>query len=146
MANFMLTKENSSAECSPTKVSFRLRPFPYLCFFAWLFTCSHRLPYSILQEEYKKQLAGNLLKDPQVRILAFKSKPPPPPEGFENPLKLLYSQNTISGAGKPRKIFRHVPQVCCWVSQSPLLFGPSIRRQRLTGRISYMHADCRESS
>lgn len=89
MANFMLTKENSSAECSPTK------------------------------EEYKKQLAGNLLKDPQVRILAFKSKPPPPPEGFENPLKLLYSQNTISGAGKPRKIFRHVPQTAERVLDAP---------------------------
>lgn len=67
-----------------------------------------------LQEEYKKQLATNLLCvdniQRQSRILAFKSKPPPPPEGFENDRKFLYSQNVAPGQAKPRAQFRHVPQ------------------------------------
>ncbi|CAM6100936.1 unnamed protein product [Calypogeia fissa] len=64
-------------------------------------------------EEYKKQLAGNLLRennDGNTRILAFKSKPPPPPEGFENSRKLLYSQNFASSPTKAKKMFRHIPQ------------------------------------
>lgn len=67
-----------------------------------------------LQEEYKKQLAENLLRcnnhQRQSRILAFKSKPPPPPEGFENSRKSLYSQNASPGESKPRAYFRHIPQ------------------------------------
>jgi cell division cycle protein 20 (cofactor of APC complex) len=66
------------------------------------------------QEEYKKQLAGNLLKesnDGNTRILAFRSKPPPPPEGFENSRKLLYTQNFASSPTKAKKMFRHIPQV-----------------------------------
>ncbi len=67
-----------------------------------------------MQEEYKKQLAENLLNvengQKQTRILAFKSKPPPPPEGFDNGRKLLYSQNLAGGQTKPRKMFRHIPQ------------------------------------
>jgi len=67
-----------------------------------------------VQEEYKKQLAENLLRvdnsQRQSRILAFKSKPPPPPEGFVNDRKFLYSQNTAPGQAKPRALFRHIPQ------------------------------------
>lgn len=66
------------------------------------------------QEEYKKQLAENLLRldnsQRRSRILAFKSKPPPPPEGFVNERKCLYSQNTTPGQAKPRALFRHIPQ------------------------------------
>lgn len=66
------------------------------------------------QEEYKKQLAENLLRidngQRQNRILAFKSKPPPPPEGFENERKSIYSQNIEPGQVKSRKAFRHIPQ------------------------------------
>eukprot|EP00475_Leptophrys_vorax_P032985 TRINITY_DN5151_c0_g1_i4.p1 TRINITY_DN5151_c0_g1~~TRINITY_DN5151_c0_g1_i4.p1 ORF type:complete len:594 (+),score=14.02 TRINITY_DN5151_c0_g1_i4:237-1784(+) len=73
-------------------------------------------------EQYKKQLAENLLREaPSAtansadsaasagsKILAFKTKPPPPPEGFENPTRVLYSQATA--AGPSRKAFRYVPQ------------------------------------
>ena len=65
-----------------------------------------------LQEEYRKQLAGNMMNK-SSRILAFKSKPPPPPEeGFERNARLLYSENIqSSSAPKRNKIFRHIPQV-----------------------------------
>lgn len=70
--------------------------------------------HSPSKEEYKKQLAENLLRcnnhQRQSRILAFKSKPPPPPEGFENSRKSLYSQNASPGESKPRAYFRHIPQ------------------------------------
>ena len=67
----------------------------------------------MLQEEYRKQLAGNMMNN-SSRILAFKSKPPPPPEGFERNARLLYSENIQSSASsgpKRNKIFRHIPQV-----------------------------------
>ncbi|KAJ7525914.1 hypothetical protein O6H91_17G074000 [Diphasiastrum complanatum] len=85
VANFMLGKENSKNDLSSSK------------------------------EEYQKQLAGNLLRDTnaihsQSRILAFKSKPPPPPEGSDRETKLLYSENTVPGAVKSRREFRHIPQ------------------------------------
>ncbi|KAI5084675.1 hypothetical protein GOP47_0000844 [Adiantum capillus-veneris] len=68
----------------------------------------------VLNEEYRKQLAGNLLKDSNImhknsRILAFKSKPPPPPEGFEKNVKLIF-ETVQSGPAKRSKIFRHIPQ------------------------------------
>ncbi|MCO5577117.1 hypothetical protein L7F22_030940 [Adiantum nelumboides] len=68
----------------------------------------------VLNEEYRKQLAGNLLKDSNImhknsRILAFKSKPPPPPEGFERNAKFLF-ENVQSGPAKRSKIYRHIPQ------------------------------------
>ncbi|MCO5554861.1 hypothetical protein L7F22_008397 [Adiantum nelumboides] len=68
----------------------------------------------VLNEEYRKQLAGNLLKDSNImhknsRILAFKSKPPPPPEGFERNAKLLF-ENVQSGPAKRSKIYRQIPQ------------------------------------
>ena len=84
VANYLLSKENSSDPTSPSK------------------------------EEYKKQLAESLLNESngqkQSRILAFKSKPPPPPEGFTNGRTSLYSQNVGGAQAKPRKMFRHIPQ------------------------------------
>ena len=61
------------------------------------------------QEAYKKRLAENLLQhDASSKILAFKSKAPAPPEGFESGMRQLYS---AAGAGaKPKKAFRHIPQ------------------------------------
>ena len=79
-----------------------------------------RVPFSsrsfVLQEEYRKQLAGNLLKDSNImskntRILAFKNKPPTPPEGFERNARMLYSENAQAAGVKRSKIFRHIPQV-----------------------------------
>jgi cell division cycle protein 20 (cofactor of APC complex) len=80
----------------------------------YLAVCHFMIRCCDLQEEYKKQLAENLLRvdnnQRQSRILAFKSKPPPPPEGYENDRKFLYSQNTAAGQAKPRAQFRHIPQ------------------------------------
>lgn len=83
VANFMMTKENSAVDMiSPSK------------------------------DEYKKQLAESLLSNngqKQSRILAFKNKPPPPPEGYTG-ANTLYSQNVAAGQSKPKKMFRHIPQ------------------------------------
>lgn len=85
VANYLMSKENSSVDViSPTK------------------------------DDYKKHLAESLLNNngqKQSRILAFKHKPPPPPEGFVNGRATLYSQNVASSAQtKPKKMFRHIPQ------------------------------------
>ncbi|KAJ7556442.1 hypothetical protein O6H91_05G090000 [Diphasiastrum complanatum] len=85
VANFLLGKENISDHASPSK------------------------------EEYMKQLAGDLLKDcsvsqKQTRILAFKSRPPPPPEGYGKQMRLLFSENSLPGVVKSRREFRHIPQ------------------------------------
>lgn len=59
--------------------------------------------------EYKKQLAANLGQDlGSARVLAFKQKPPPPPEGHLSHLASLYSANMTDG--RPAKRFRAVPQ------------------------------------
>jgi len=62
------------------------------------------------KEAYKKRLAENLLASDakEAKILAFKSKAPAPPEGFDNGLRSLYA---AAGAGaKPKKAFRNIPQ------------------------------------
>ena len=64
------------------------------------------------KEEYNKQLAENLLSDSNgtnSKILAFKSKAPAPPSGFENPMSAVYTSN--SGAAiKAKRQLRHIPQ------------------------------------
>jgi len=43
-------------------------------------------------------------------VLAFKSKAPAPAEGHVNSLKVLYTQNKgVSGAGKVKSTYRHIP-------------------------------------
>ena len=108
MANYLLSEENAETTViSPSKV--RLYSIPRISVkvgdyvhrdivVSWM--CIAHLHFLIWQEEYKKQLAEDLLNDngqKQSRILAFKSKPPPPPEGFENGRKTLYSQNLNAG-------------------------------------------------
>ena len=70
------------------------------------------------KEEYNKQLAENLLSDASngggggaSKILAFKSKAPAPPAGFENPMRSLYSANAgAASAIKSKRQVRHIPQ------------------------------------
>jgi cell division cycle protein 20 (cofactor of APC complex) len=86
---------------------------------------SHLDIVSPTKEEYKKQLAGSLLQVDQNRehckILAFKNKAPAPPEGYENPMRVLYTQNA-AGARPARKAFRHIPSVS---DSLPVLFKVS---------------------
>ncbi|KAK9823526.1 hypothetical protein WJX72_003403 [[Myrmecia] bisecta] len=83
LANFNLLKENDNAACSidassPSKA------------------------------EYKKLLAEGLISEKSARILAFKNKAPAPPQGFENSMRSLYTQNA---APRPvKKNFRSLPQ------------------------------------
>ena len=80
-------------------------------FFLVISLAHHPLFFSrslLLQLEYKKQLAANLGQDTSARVLAFKQKPPPPPEGHMSHLSSVYSAN-VSDA-RPTKKFRAVPQ------------------------------------
>lgn len=65
------------------------------------------------KEEYKSTLAdtlfsGNSAASKGAKVLAYKSKAPAAPEGYQNSLKVLYSQNRANGARK--KTTRHIPQ------------------------------------
>jgi cell division cycle protein 20 (cofactor of APC complex) len=55
-------------------------------------------------DEYQRALAGQLGVDAASRILAFKQKAPAPPEGHENNLRSLYTENL--GPAPNRKQFR----------------------------------------
>ncbi|XP_070563787.1 cell division cycle protein 20 homolog [Ptychodera flava] len=60
--------------------------------------------------EQQKAMAGNLnggILD--SKILSYKSKPPQAPEGYQNNLRVLYSQNKTPGSC--RKTIRHIPQL-----------------------------------
>ena len=67
--------------------------------------------YSPAKEEYQQTLQETLLngRTECAKILAFKAKAPAPPVGYQNSLKVLYSQNKAS-AGRKRKVTRHIPQ------------------------------------
>ncbi|XP_072024015.1 cell division cycle protein 20 homolog [Amphiura filiformis] len=59
--------------------------------------------------EYQKLMSDNLNGNQlSSRILSYKNKPPTGPEGFQNNLKVLYSQNKTPGSS--RKTIRHIPQ------------------------------------
>uniref|UniRef100_A0A7S2WBP6 CDC20/Fizzy WD40 domain-containing protein n=1 Tax=Mucochytrium quahogii TaxID=96639 RepID=A0A7S2WBP6_9STRA len=57
--------------------------------------------------EFNKALA-NSMGAGDHRVLAFKKKAPAPPEGYENSLKVLYTQNKAK-LGKTHKPARHIP-------------------------------------
>lgn len=60
--------------------------------------------------EYQQAMSDNLNGHQlNSRILSYKNKPPAGPEGFQNNLKVLYSQNKTPGS--TRKTIRHIPQV-----------------------------------
>eukprot|EP00891_Asterochloris_glomerata_P000021 jgi/Astpho2/21/fgenesh1_pm.00001_%23_3_t len=58
--------------------------------------------------DYKRMLAEGLGTEKAARILAFKNKAPAPPEGSQNNLLALYSQN--QGQRVAKKVFRPLPQ------------------------------------
>ena len=62
------------------------------------------------KEEYKRRLAEGLLENgsKNSRILAFKTKAPAPPEGYDNVMRSLYTAN--AGPRIPRKQHRAIPQ------------------------------------
>jgi cell division cycle protein 20 (cofactor of APC complex) len=62
------------------------------------------------KEEYKRRLAEGLLENgsKNSRILAFKTKAPAPPEGYDNVMRSLYTAN--AGPRIPRKQYRAIPQ------------------------------------
>ncbi|GIL76912.1 hypothetical protein Vretimale_8617 [Volvox reticuliferus] len=71
------------------------------------------------KEEYHKALAASLSVNDSNRILAFKHKAPAAPEGYENNLKSLYSQNVVPNVAK--KQFRQVP-----TTQERILDAPEL--------------------
>ena len=63
------------------------------------------------KEEYKRRLAEGLLESngsQSSRILAFKTKAPAPPEGYDTVMRSLYTAN--AGPRVPRKQHRAIPQ------------------------------------
>lgn len=81
MANLHLTKENQTDNDGPAASS-------------------------PSKEEYQKMLAGQMGLDNSGRILAFKQKAPAPPEGHDNNLRGLYTENL--GPAPSKKQFRSV--------------------------------------
>jgi len=69
--------------------------------------------------EYKKLLAASLNVADGGKILAFKTKAPAPPEGYDNAMGQLYTAN--AGAPVARKAHRHVPQ-----TQERILDAPDL--------------------
>ncbi|XP_033637169.1 cell division cycle protein 20 homolog [Asterias rubens] len=60
--------------------------------------------------DYCKKMSDNLNGELlNAKILSYKSKPPDAPEGFQNNLRVLYSQTKTPGSTK--KSIRHIPQV-----------------------------------
>jgi cell division cycle protein 20 (cofactor of APC complex) len=56
------------------------------------------------KDEYRRALADQLGVDTSGRILAFKQKAPAPPEGHDNGLRGLYTENL--GPAPSKKQFR----------------------------------------
>jgi cell division cycle protein 20 (cofactor of APC complex) len=71
------------------------------------------------KDEYQRMLAASLSVDNSARILAFKHKAPAPPEGHDNNLRSLYTDNL--GPAPAKKQFRHVPQ-----TQERILDAPEL--------------------
>jgi cell division cycle 20, cofactor of APC complex len=71
------------------------------------------------KDSYQKLLAASMNAGEGSRVLVFKTKPPLPPNGYENALAALYSHNV--GASQVRKTHRHIPQ-----TQERVLDAPNI--------------------
>lgn len=83
-AHFNLTKENNENSYNNSNIN-----------------------HSPTRTEYNKVLANSLGAD-ESRVLAFKNKAPAPPEGYENSLKVLYTQNKTK-MNRSAKMTRHIP-------------------------------------
>ncbi|KAJ9527605.1 hypothetical protein QJQ45_025877 [Haematococcus lacustris] len=71
------------------------------------------------RDEFQRALAGQLGIDQSGRILAFRQKAPAPPEGHDNNLRGLYTDNL--GPAPAKKNFRHIPQ-----TQERILDAPDL--------------------
>lgn len=71
------------------------------------------------KQEYKRLLAASMNVGEANRILTFKQKAPPPPDGHVNSLSGLYNQNV--GAAPARKNTRFIPQ-----TQDRILDAPDL--------------------
>eukprot|EP00741_Cyanophora_paradoxa_P017220 tig00020961_g16632.t1 len=68
-------------------------------------------PASPAKEEAKKNLADALLDGREkAKILAFKTKAPAPEAGYQNNLRVLYTQNKLEKLCEPKKANRNIPQ------------------------------------
>ncbi|CAM9426506.1 unnamed protein product, partial [Sphacelaria rigidula] len=116
-ANYLLSKENGNPECGAggadgSRVS------------------NAAAPSGVAQVagnggEFKKALGENLLGVPATingnghRVLAFRTKAPAPEEGYQNRLKVLYTQNKgLAGAGAVRPT-RHIPSAPARILDAP---------------------------
>ncbi|CAH1775934.1 unnamed protein product [Owenia fusiformis] len=62
------------------------------------------------KRDFQKGMSDNLHGDAlNAKIMSYQTKAPPAPEGYQNNLKVLYSQNKTPGSC--RKAVRHIPQV-----------------------------------
>lgn len=95
VGHFNLMKENMG-ECSPSK------------------------------QQYKEELANSLFQGSKVdelKILALKNKAPAPKEGFQNRLRVLYTQNSVDPQHVKKQAARYLPQTSERVLDAPDLLN-----------------------
>lgn len=74
--------------------------------------------------EFHKVLESNLLGAPAARednyrVLAFRNKAPAPQEGYQNGLKVLYTQNKSRTGGPAARPTRHIPSAPVRILDAP---------------------------
>lgn len=73
------------------------------------------------KKQYHKNMVDTLFDGSDTaKILAFKKKAPAPKDGYQNSLRVLYSQNKTSGA-PVKKSIRHIPQAPDRILDAPEL-------------------------
>ena len=70
------------------------------------------------QGDYGRALEGVLGEDRDARVLAFRQKPPAPQEGYQNSLKVLYSQST-GRKGEAVRPVRHISSTPARILDAP---------------------------
>lgn len=80
--------------------------------------------------EYQAMLAGQLGVEREARILAFKQKAPAPPEGHDNSLRGLYTENLAPAPSKKQFRQAPVPPITAAESRNCALLKPVKHRRR----------------